>query len=99
MAAILVAPGQVEEQVADGAQVEPATRSAEGGLGRQAAIPEGRRQELDRIGRRRGPLGGSGPRPGGWTARRLPAVVRATVHYYNAEQEVARYAAAVAALE
>jgi selenocysteine lyase/cysteine desulfurase len=30
--------------------------------------------------------------------RRLPAVVRASVHYYNTEAEVARYAAAIAGL-
>jgi selenocysteine lyase/cysteine desulfurase len=32
------------------------------------------------------------------TARRLPPVVRASVHYYNSEEEVARFAAAIAAL-
>jgi cysteine desulfurase/selenocysteine lyase len=32
------------------------------------------------------------------TARRLPTVVRASVHYYNSEDEVARFAAAVAEL-
>ncbi len=32
------------------------------------------------------------------TARRLPPVVRASVHYYNSEEEVARFAAAIAEL-
>ena len=32
------------------------------------------------------------------TARRLPTVVRASVHYYNSEDEVARFAGAVAEL-
>lgn len=32
------------------------------------------------------------------TARRLPDVLRASVHYYNTEDEVARYAAAIAEL-
>jgi selenocysteine lyase/cysteine desulfurase len=32
------------------------------------------------------------------TARRLPDVLRASVHYYNTEDEVERYAAAIAEL-
>jgi selenocysteine lyase/cysteine desulfurase len=32
------------------------------------------------------------------TARRLPVVVRASVHYYNSEEEVARFARAVSAM-
>ena len=32
------------------------------------------------------------------TARRLPTVVRASVHYYNSEDEVARFAGAIAEL-
>ena len=32
------------------------------------------------------------------TARRLPTVVRASLHYYNSEDEVARFASAIAEL-
>ncbi len=40
----------------------------------------------------------SGPAQLDARARRLPDLVRASVHYYNTEQEVVRFAAAVAAL-
>ena len=68
---VLVAARQVEQQVADGVQVQPATCPAQRSRPGQAAVAEGRGQQDDRIGRRRwGSPGGSRAGRGGWSAGR-----------------------------
>ena len=53
LAQVVVAPREVEEEVADGVEVELDARPAERRPGRQARLRERRRQQLDRVGRDR----------------------------------------------
>ena len=51
LAQVVVAPRQVEEQVADGVEVELDPGPAQRGAGRQAGLRQWGRQQLDRVGR------------------------------------------------
>ena len=53
LAQVVVAPREVEQQVADRVEVELDARPAERRAGRQPRLGERRRQELDRVGRDR----------------------------------------------
>ena len=53
LAQVVVPPRQVEEQVADGVEVEPDPGPPEGGPGGQPGLRQWGRQQLDRVGRGR----------------------------------------------
>ena len=80
LTAILIAPGQVEQEITDRAQVQPPAGPAAGDLPRQPALTQRRRQQFDRIGRRRCPPGRSSSIGRRRSAPRLPVH-----HSYSAE--------------
>ena len=88
-----------------GSRKSPVSASAIAGAGAVASSPSRsrgnrRRDIVAALRQQRINCHSSGPSSTllGAPARRLPALVRASVHYYNTEEEVARFVAAVAAL-